>query len=288
MTSELFKPATYTAVQQALLDRCSRLGEDIAYLIAILKRQLDYITVIEACKGTDGSYRWHVILQLCGELPEYLIRHYEAHMDFRALSDQWIPEDIVAQHMHEVDRLKLCSRPGQFSEVFMLQHRHRMDWRRLCGANVFSNELIRQLYELNDSLEYSHSSSFWRDVSCTQSLDPEIVELCRDELCWNMLLRHYKYPVEFLERHMAYIRQCTNNWTVICIYQDLTMEFMEQHAEELDWAEVASFQKFTDEFLYEHIEQLPWRHLRYNRYVSAERKKRLQPLYEWLYTWLDA
>jgi hypothetical protein len=265
------------AVQQALMDVYTELDKNVAYIIATYKRDADYVSVIEQHEKSrrykgKKNYDWKQILQICGELPEHLIRQYEDVMNFQLLSRQRIPEDVIARHLPPpssdfqgskrqifVNIRALCRVPGQFSDEFMFQHRYELYWPAIRKYNQLSRELQIKLEKAARQKKETLEEAY-----------PENMNWCGTEV-----LIKFQLPDRYLYRYIQDHGDCTN-WTKICIYQALSEEFMEEHADKLDWDEVATYQRMSDAFIMQHHHHLPWRYLHCNRHISAERKAMLK------------
>ena len=92
----------------------------------------------------------------------------------------------------------------------------------------------------------------WKLIIRTQELSESFIEIFNEE--------RLKYPTEY-----------ETFWNEMCANQKLSLDFIENHQDDVSWEEISKHHKITDEeFIERHIDDIRWAYVKDNIKISRE------------------
>jgi hypothetical protein len=208
------------------------------------------------------------------KLPDNFIRKYVNKLNIFSLLDcQKLSEPILDILIDKIDSCYILWKQKHLSEAFLERHLQKFDIDLLLKHQKVSEDfIIRRIriknmtsHGFNTMIENYGISSWFCDtylhyininhIYYTVKLTDKFIQKHKDKLNWCMLCLYQKLTPETINKCIDEIQTCPSQglfWRHLSKFQQLTEDFIHDHADKLYWYYICKHQNLSETFIIDH------------------------------------
>lgn len=184
---------------------------------------------------------------------------------------------------------KISSYP--LSLKFIHKFKDKLNWDKICRLQNLTEEFIEQhknyikwdLIQLYQNLSCEFIEKYidkfnLKVIARSQKLSYEFINKYKDKLNLTTLLYFQKLEEKFLIDHENEIDNIINGWTLVCINQKLSMNFIKKYEHKLHPKLISRFQDLDPEYIIKNINKLSIPNLILNEYKPLSKLTKAQKI----------
>lgn len=163
---------------------------------------------------------------------------------------QYLSDEFIERHLDAFDEYNLAVHQ-KLSNSFLHRHPDAVDWSAYIDTHYPDEDFIEEFWH---DISDDGLITFFYNNAPSEEFILKHIDFVEENHCINSGLGT-KYTMEFLNN---YANRLQMNWEHISMFQSLTTEFMEAHADKVDWRHISRYQKLSEGFMEKHADKLDW------------------------------